>query len=91
MNSAVGTFTVEDSFRITGRGLVLAGKVIGQVAPGYQLVFEDDTSWRIKAVEFANIHNQYEKAGLLVDAPLATREELQERGIIGATAQIFAP
>lgn len=91
MSSAVGTFIVEDSFSITGRGLVLLGEVIGQVAPGYQLVFEDTTCWDIKAVESVNIRNRHEKTGLLVDAPITTREELMRRGIVWGIAQIFAP
>lgn len=90
MAEAVGTFVAEDSFYITGRGLVLLGKVSGQVAPRYQLVFEDGTRWNIRGVEAINQRNQYEKTGLLVDAPPTTRDELL-RIIWSGTAQIFAP
>jgi selenocysteine-specific translation elongation factor len=61
MSNAVGTFAIDDSFNITGRGLVLLGKVSGQVAAGYQLVFDDATRWDIKAVEFINVRNQHDK------------------------------
>lgn len=91
MGTVVGTFLVNDSFRITGRGLVLVGGLTGDVATGHQLIFENGTRWGIKGVDFVNFYNRYEKLGLLVDAPLATHEELAQRGIIGAVAQIITP
>lgn len=85
-----GTFTVDDSFCITGRGLVLVGSFSGWIAPGYVLVF-DDVQWRIKGVDFVNLDNRQEKLGLWVDTHPATYQELMQRGIIGATAQLVAP
>ena len=91
MKTLVGSFLIENIFHITGRGLVLAGELRGQVTAGHQLVFDDATCCGITGVEFINLHNQQEKVGLLVDAPVTSRPELLQRGIIGATAQIVAP
>jgi hypothetical protein len=90
MKEAAGTFVVEDSFYITKRGLVLLGKVNGQVESGYQLVFGNGTCWNIQGVEAINQRNEYEKMGLLVDAPPTTNDELL-RIIWSGIAQIFAP
>ena len=91
MKTSSNTFQVEDTFYITGRGLVLLGKVSGEVALGYKLIFEDATCWDIKGVESANLSSEHGKTALLVDAPFITREELLQRGILWNTAQIFAP
>jgi hypothetical protein len=90
--ASVGTFEVKDAFYITGRGLVLLGRVSGQVAPGYKLVFEDATLWIIKGVELINLYdNKYEKTGLLIDVPFITHEELLQRGIMWNIARICTP
>ena len=89
MKTPVGTFAVENIFHITGRGLVLSGELQGQVAVGHQLVFEDATHLGIIGVNSINLSNRQEKTGLLIDAPVASRQALQD-GIIGRIAQIVA-
>ncbi|RZJ61716.1 MAG: hypothetical protein EOO58_01450 [Hymenobacter sp.] len=87
MKTLVGTFAIDESFYIIGRGLVLLGKLSGHAEQGYKLVFNDATCWDIKGVEL----NRQEKLAVLVDAPAATCDELVRRGIIWDIAQIFAP
>lgn len=87
----VGLFGIEDSFTITGRGLVLAGQLLaGRVVSGAHLVFEDKTRWKIRGVNFMNHANSTESFGLLVDAPGVSHQELLDVGIIGAKVLIFA-
>jgi translation elongation factor EF-Tu-like GTPase len=89
--STIGKFKVEDTFSITGRGWVLAGKLLtGQVSAGSYLVFEDSTRWKIRAVEFINYANSAEAFGLLIDFPIASHQELMLRKMIGAETLIFA-
>ena len=88
---SIGTFEVEDAFNITNRGLILSGRLLtGYVVSGTYLVFEDATRWRISAVNFINHANSIETFGLLVGAPVTSRQELVNKGMIGAKALIFA-
>ena len=90
MGAPVGTFVIEDAFNITGRGLVVAGVIHGEVAAGYQLVLSNGDRWTIKGVNYINAANRQDMVGLLVDAPVISRQELLAAGIIGSTAQLFA-
>jgi len=83
------TFTIEDAFNITERGLVLAGSVNGEVASGQQLLLANGDRWRIKRINWINVANRHEKYGLLVDAPVTSRQELLAAGIIGSTVPIL--
>jgi hypothetical protein len=89
METQTGTFVIEDAFNITKLGLVLVGSVNGEVAIGQQLLLANGNRWRIKAINLINVANQHEKYGLLVDAPITSRQELLAVGIIGSTAPIF--
>lgn len=88
MQTQTGTFHIEDAFNITGRGLVLAGSVQGEVATGQQLLLPNGARWTIKAINHINIANQTEKYGLLIDTPITSRQELLAAGIIGSTVPI---
>jgi hypothetical protein len=89
MATLIGAFLVEDGFFITGRGLVLAGVLSGQVEAGNQLAFPSGAHWRVKGVNCINAKGRLDVVGLLVDTPISSREELLTHSIIGATAEIF--
>jgi hypothetical protein len=90
METQTGTFVIEDAFNITRLGLVLVGSVSGEVAASQQLLLADGNRWRIKAINLLNVANQTERHGLLVDAPVISRQELLAAGIIGSTVPILA-
>lgn len=90
METQTGTFVIEDAFNITRLGLVLVGSVSGEVATSQQLLLADGNRWRIKAINLLNVANQTERHGLLVDAPIISRQELLAAGIIGSTVPILA-
>jgi translation elongation factor EF-Tu-like GTPase len=89
--NSIGTFSIEDSFVITGRGLVLAGQLVaGQVATGNYLIFEHNIYWKITAVNFINKHNRTESFGLLMEAPTASQQEFIHKGIVGIAVPIVS-
>ena len=88
--ATTGTFVTEDAFCITGRGWVLVGQLSGTVVSGQQLVFENGVILRIKAVELMNIRNTTEKISFVLEDTFASRQELLDQSIIGATARIIA-
>ena len=88
MEKQVGTFAVEEAFRITGRGWVLAGAVTGEVSVGHQLAFASGTVLRVNGVEMINTLRTG-KAGLLIPSEFTSRQELLDQNIIGATARIL--
>jgi hypothetical protein len=90
METQTGAFVIEDAFNITRLGLVLVGSVNGEVAIGQQLLLANGNRWRIKAINYINVVNQDEKYGLLVTAPVISRQELLAAGIIGSTVPILA-
>jgi len=89
MPKQVGTFTVEDAFLITGRGWVLAGEVSGTVLTGNHLVFGSGSLLRISGVSVINSRTVTGKIGLLVSTQFASRQELIDKQILDATAQIL--
>jgi hypothetical protein len=89
MPKQVGTFTVEDAFLITGRGWVFAGEVSGTVSTGNQLLFDGDVSLPISGVSLINSRTASDKFGLLVPTKFASRQELIDKQLIGATAHIL--
>ncbi len=91
MQAQTGTFHIEDAFNITGRGLLLAGSVDGEVATGQRLLLPTGNRWTIKAINLVNVANKAEKYGLLIDAPVTSRQELLATGIIGSTVSILVP
>ncbi|HLK96594.1 MAG TPA: hypothetical protein VK364_02395 [Hymenobacter sp.] len=88
MEKQVGTFTVEEAFRITGRGWMLAGALTGEALVGHQLAFPSGTVLRVDGVEMINTLRTG-KAGLLIPSEFASRQELLDQNIIGATARIL--
>jgi len=88
MAKQVGTFVVEDAFRITGRGWVLTGVVSGSALAGNELAFPNGVFLRITGVELINMH-RLDKAGLLISDQFASRQEVLDQQIIGATALIL--
>lgn len=88
MEKQVGLFDVEEAFFITGRGWVLAGEVSGIVAVGNHLYISKDVLLQITEVEAIN-NKQGGKVGLLVRTQFASRQELIDLNIIGATARIL--
>ncbi len=88
MEKQVGTFAVEDAFRITGRGWVLAGAVTGEVLVGCQLSFASGALLPVSGIEMINTLRTG-KAGLLISAPFTSRQQLLDWTIIGATARIL--
>jgi translation elongation factor EF-Tu-like GTPase len=89
--NSVGTFSIEDSFVITGRGLVLDGQLVaGQVATGNYLVFEHNTYWKIAGVNFIDRHNRTESFGLLMETPTASQQEFIHKGIVGIEVPIVS-
>jgi GTPase len=90
MQTQTGTFHIEDAFNVTGRGLVLAGPVEGEVATGQQLLLSNGNYWTIKAINLVNVANKAEKYGLLIDAPVTSRQELLAAGIIGSTVPLLS-
>jgi hypothetical protein len=90
METQTGTFVIEDAFNITRLGLVLVGSVSGEIAIGQQLLLANGNRWRIKAINLLNVANQTERHGLLVDAPVISRQDLLAAGIIGSTVPILA-
>jgi hypothetical protein len=88
VENQVGTFSVEDIFRITDRGWVLAGEVEGQISPGYRLAFGNDVVLRVRAVNWIRTAGP-DKFGLLIANHFESRQELVDLNIIGATAQIL--
>ncbi len=83
----MSTFTVEDAFHITGRGWVLAGDLVGEVARGNRLLVPD-AELLITSVEAINRWGRH-KTGLFIAQSFASRYELIEQYIIGATAYII--
>jgi hypothetical protein len=83
----VSTFTVEDAFLITGRGWVLAGDLVGEVASGNRLLVPA-AELLITRVEAINRWGRH-KTGLFIAQSFASRDELIEQQIIGSTAQII--
>jgi len=90
METQTGTFVIEDAFNITRLGLVLVGSASGEIAIGQQLLLANGNRWRIKAINLLNVANQTERHGLLVDAPVISRQELLAAGIIGSTVPVLA-
>lgn len=90
MQTQTGTFYIEDAFNITGRGLVLAGSVEGEVATSQQILLSNGDCWTIRAINRVNVANEAEKYGLLIDAPVTSRQELLAAGIIGSTVPILS-
>lgn len=91
MQKQVGSFIIEDYFWLTNRGWVLAGKLLGQVEAGNQLVFPAGTTLLIRSVEAIRVR-EGEKIGLLISqSPLPDQGDLLEKQIVGLTAQILAP
>jgi hypothetical protein len=88
MQAQTGIFHIEDAFNITNRGLVLAGSVQGEVATGQQLLLPNG-AYKIKGINLVNVANRAEKYGLLIDAPVTSRQELLAAGIIGSTVPIL--
>ena len=89
--NSVGTFKIEDTFTITGRGLVLAGYLVaGQVATGNYLVFESATYWKITGVNFINRHNHTESFGLLMEAANTAQQDFLHKGIVGTVVPVVS-
>jgi hypothetical protein len=88
MKNSVGSFSVEDAFRITGRGWALVGEFEGNILPGYRLDFGNNFILRVTHVDFVRKYNS-EKIGLLVSNQFESRQELIDQNILGATAQIL--
>jgi hypothetical protein len=90
MQKEVGSFIVDDCFWLTSRGWVLAGELLGQVAPGNQLVFLGGIALSIRSVEAIRVPDG-EKIGLLITHGQSQDPSyLSEKQIIGLTAQILA-
>ena len=90
--NSTGTFKAEDVFTITGRGIVLAGRLLtGQVSADSQLLLANGTRWPIKAVEAINTNRPGGIVGLLLAEPGPSRQEVLASGIIGDIAQLLAP
>lgn len=83
----MSTFTVEDAFYITSRGWVLAGNLVGEVTSGNRLVVAE-AELLITGVEVINLQGKH-KTGLVIAQQFASRRELVEQHIVGATAQIL--
>ena len=88
VEKSVGSFSVHDAFRITGRGWVLAGKVEGLIETGYRLNFGNGTVLQVSGVEMIRKVSA-DSFGLLVSNQFESRQELIDLNIIGATAQIL--
>jgi len=88
MKNSTGTFSVEDAFRITGRGWVLVGDFEGNILPGYRLDFGNDLIFYVTGVDFMRKLNN-EKIGLLIRNQFESRQELIDLNIMGTTAQIL--
>lgn len=88
MHTQVGTFAVEDAFHITERGWVLAGKVNGTICSGNQLAFDNGILLIVSGVNLINTLCT-DKIGLLTSAQFASRQDLIDQNILGATAQIL--
>jgi hypothetical protein len=82
----VGTFSVVDAFCITGRGWVLTGTIQGDVTVDSQLAFDNGVSLQVRGMEMMS---RTDKQALLISATFASRQELIDQHIIGATAQIL--
>jgi hypothetical protein len=89
MVNELSTFSVEDAFQITGRGWVLAGAFTGQVSTGNRLLFSNGLTLSIIGVNLINTLSQVDKAGLLVSKQFASKQELIDQQIIGASARIL--
>ena len=88
MEKSVGSFLVDDAFRITGRGWVLTGSVEGQIEIGYRLDFGNEVVLQVSGVEMLR-KARTDNFGLLVSNQFKLRQELIDLNIIGATAQIL--
>ena len=88
VENSVGSFSVDDAFRITGRGWVLAGELQGQIEIGYRLNFGNEVVLHVSGVEMLRKVNT-DNFGLLVSNQFDSRQELIDLNIIGATAQIL--
>jgi hypothetical protein len=84
----VGKFSVEEAFRITGRGWVLVGELEGNILSGYQLDFGNDVVLHVSGIQLTKVYNS-DKLSLLVSNQFESRQELVDQNIIGATAQIL--
>ena len=87
MENQITTFTVEETFHITNRGVVLVGETNGSVANGQKLLFDNGICWSIKSVEALYRRNQPIKIGLLM-MPLDSSQQELLATIVGATAQV---
>ncbi|MBO2008406.1 hypothetical protein [Hymenobacter negativus] len=88
MENSIGSFLVDDAFRITGRGWVLTGAVKGQIEIGYRLDFGSEVVLHVSGVEMLRKFNT-DNFGLLISNQFKLRQELIDLNIIGATAQIL--
>lgn len=89
MSTEVGTYTVEDAFHITGRGWILVGALAGEALTGNHLAFPSGLVVQIKGVELLNLRNQYDQISLLIPPQFASKQELIDQHIIGATARVL--
>ena len=90
VKNTVGKFYVEDAFRITGRGWVLAGLISENASPalGNKLAFDSGVSLHISAFEMI-YKKPAELVGLLISDQFGSRQELFDQHIIGSTAWII--
>jgi hypothetical protein len=88
VKDSVGKFLAEEAFRITGRGWALLGEFEGSILTGYRLDFGNDVILHVSGIDWARTHNS-EKIGLLISNQFASRKELIDSNILGATAQIL--
>ena len=82
----MSTFTIEDAFHLTNRGWVLAGNLVGEVTSGNRLAAAE-VELLITSVEVINVQGK-QKLGLVIAQQFASRRELVDQHILGATAQI---
>ena len=89
MQKQVGTFAVEECFRLSSRGWVLVGTLTGQVVQGNQLIFASGTALPISAVESLKTRGG-EKDVLVGQNQVLGQDDRVEKQIVGLTAHILA-
>lgn len=89
MSTEVGTYTVEEAYRVNERGWALLGVLTGQVASGNYLAFSSGLRLRIIGVQLGGSPQQSDKQGLLIPLQFQSRQDLLDQQIIGATARVL--